>query len=70
VPGVPGVPGVPMMRRAINILHKFGEATGYEHPHVRPATENSHALLQAMNLSQPEIQAKAREVLRPDTSSA
>ena len=54
----------PLMRRVISIIQKFGEATGYEHPHRRGFIENYRGLLEAMNLSQPEIEAKVREVLR------
>jgi tetratricopeptide (TPR) repeat protein len=59
----------PLMRRVVNIFQKFGQATGYEHPHSRGAIANYCGLLQAMNMSQPEMEAKVREMLRPDPPS-
>jgi hypothetical protein len=53
----------PLMRRCVVIRHKFGEATGHEHPHMQTAIENYRQLLDAMGLSAAEIDARLREVL-------
>jgi tetratricopeptide (TPR) repeat protein len=60
----------PLMRRVIKIFQAFSAATGYEHPDSRLFIDNYWAVLQAMNISQPEIEAKVRDVLGPGPPSA
>jgi tetratricopeptide (TPR) repeat protein len=49
---------VPLMERSLSILQKFKKTTGYQHPNWPTAIGNYKAMLAAMNLSQPEIEAK------------
>ncbi len=53
----------PLMRRHVVIFRKFGQATGYEHPHMRTATENYRQLLEALGLSEHQIAARLQEIL-------
>jgi hypothetical protein len=48
----------PLMRRGAIIFRKFGESTGYEHPHMRAAVGNYATLLKTMGLPVEEIQRR------------
>jgi hypothetical protein len=55
----------PLMRRHVIILRKFGESTGYEHPHMRTVVGNYVGLLEAMKLPAGEY-ARGGSVTRPE----
>jgi type II secretory pathway predicted ATPase ExeA len=48
----------PLMRRALEILRRFGEQTGHEHPHMQQAMVNYWSLLAAMGLPEAEIERR------------
>ena len=53
---------VPLMERSISIRKKFKQATGHQHPNWPTAIGNYKAMLAAMGLSQPEIEAKLNQL--------
>ena len=53
----------PLMRRCVLIRRQFREATGHQHPDWPTTMDNYQALLQAMNVSQSEIDAKLRGLI-------
>ncbi|MFN9425612.1 MAG: tetratricopeptide repeat protein [Cyanobacteriota bacterium] len=54
----------PLMRRNIEILIAFSKQ-GYQHPNLEAGLSNYSALLEAMGLSEPEIQSKLQALLPP-----
>ncbi len=55
----------PLMRRMVEIFIAF-QRQGYQHPSLEAGVGNYITLLQAMGLSEPEIQAKL-QALQPPT---
>lgn len=52
----------PIMRRHVAILLHFGQATGYQHPHMGHAIENYYGLLMEMKFSPAEIATHFEEL--------
>ncbi len=55
----------PLSRRHLEIFVKFALNTGHEHPHLRAAIVNYRGILNALKLTQEEIETRLREVLAP-----
>lgn len=53
----------PLMRRNVENLHNFGEATGHEHRHMEVASEKYRSLLVEIGLSPEEALERLRTVL-------
>jgi tetratricopeptide (TPR) repeat protein len=51
------------LRRAIRIRQRFGESTGYEHPHMKATIVAYEGLLRAMGFSKDEVARKIAELL-------
>jgi tetratricopeptide (TPR) repeat protein len=54
----------PLMNRVVEILLRFGAATGHEHPHLRGVIDNLTGLLAEMGLGQPQIDDRLNELGR------
>jgi tetratricopeptide (TPR) repeat protein len=54
----------PLMRRALLILLKFTRSTSYPHPHLNAALGNYRGMLEAMSLSEDEIDRRVADLRR------
>lgn len=52
------------MRRHVEIFRKFGEQTGYPHPHMQKAIANYSGLLRALGRSETEIETARRDAVQ------
>src|SRR5262249_5288898 len=55
----------PLSKRTLQILLRFTQTTGHEHPHLRPAFANYRGLLSAMGRSPQEMASRLEEIARP-----
>ncbi len=56
----------PLMRRVVEIFIAFGQQ-GFQHPNFEAAFRNYRSLLQALDLSESEIEAKIQCLLPPSS---
>jgi len=53
----------PLSRRSVEILLRFGAATGHEHPHLRATIANHESLLTEGGLPSEQVAARMEEIL-------
>ena len=55
----------PLMRRMVEILLKFTQTTGHQHPHLMDALNSCAGLLMEMGDTKPRAQEKLRNLAEP-----